>query len=290
MWGQGMPKNFADVVAELLPLYRTKAPKTFVEFESVTRRLLIPFFGDKPMNQVGALWRHYCAEQHTKTPDRKLIVDRKLCRIILGYAFDCDLIVKIPRLKLDPVDRVPRRLGRDVTEDEITRVCHFASRNVRDLVLLAFHTGMRFSECRKLRVEYLDFYAGVIRLPGNVVKTRTPRSYPLPEEIRPMLRMRCASRKNGFLFYREGNLDECLGASQRSFQRAIKRAGVSFSFHDLRRAFITRKLKSGMPLEVLSKLVGASQDVARDAYLKVKADDWAEAPKAVIRLAGAWVN
>lgn len=276
-----MPKIFAEIVAELRPIYESKSKKTAVEFESVTRLHLLPYFGDKCVSTVGMFWPHYCADQKQKNPNRKLWHDRKVLRAILGFAFDMEFVHKIPRLKLDRVDTAKTRIGREVSPEEIKRFCFFASQTMADIVSLSFWTGMRFGECRQMKSEWVDFGTGYITIPRHVVKTREPRTYPIPPEVRDLLKIRCGLREKGFLFCSVGDPLRCISNSQRTFQRAIKAAGLSFTFHDLRRSFITRKLREGMPCEVLAKLVGASPDVMRDSYLKVKREDWekqADAP------------
>lgn len=266
--------TFADVVAELYPVYEAKSRKTWIEFESVTRLHLLPFYGERSIGECASLWRHYCAFQRKKNASRKLWHDRKCLRLILGYAFDCDYILKIPRLPLDPIDKA-RRVGTVVTKEDIEKVCYHASRNVSDLIKLLYDTGMRFSEGRMLRLEWVDFERKRVRVPASATKTRYGRVYPLTERVEGLIKMRCGLRKTGYVFARPEDPGVCISESQRGFQRALKRSGVKFCLHDLRRAFISDRVKSGMPLEVVCKLTGTSPGVARDIYLQVSSDDWA---------------
>lgn len=268
-----MPRRFKDVVTELIPVYEAKAKKTYVEFESVTRLYLLPYFKDIAIDKVGASWRHYCAWARKQNASRKLWHDRKILRAILGYAFDCDLISKIQRLALDPFDKHKRR-GLYVTEEDLLAVCDKASKTVADFISVLYDTGMRFSELRLLRLEYIDFKKKLIRLPAEIVKTRQPRVYPLPATVLRVIKSRVGSQKAGFLFTKRYDDTLPIGTSQREFQRALKRAGVSFTLHDLRRSFIVNCVKKGMPLEVVGRLVGASTAILRDVYLIVQEHDW----------------
>lgn len=268
-----MARTFKEVVSELIPVYEAKARKTFIEFESVTRLYLLPYFKDVAISKVGASWRHYCAWQRKQNASRKLWHDRKVLRAILGYAFDCDLISKIQRLALDPFDKHKRR-GLYVTEEDLLKVCKFASNTVADFLCALYDTGMRFSELRLLRLEYIDFQKKLIRLPAEIIKTRQPRTYPCPPSVMRLVKTRCFSRKTGFLFHSQGNPEVPISESHRGFQRALKRAGVHFTIHDLRRSFIVNCVKKGMPLEVVGRLVGASTAILRDVYLIVQEHDW----------------
>lgn len=270
-----MQPTFSQVVAELLPVYEAKAKKTFADFDTATRLHLMPYFGEKPIGQCAALWRHYCAHERMKRPDRKLWHDRKTMRVILGYAFDCDYIAKIPRLPLDPYDKRTKE-GRVVSREELEKVCAAASSTTSDLIRLLYFTGMRFSEARLLRLDQVDFEKNLVRLDAKDTKTRSGRTYPLPTEAKNVLFLRSQRVISRFFFPNGSDPRRPISNSQRSFQRALKRSGVKFTLHDLRRSFITNRVKAGMPAEVVGRLVGASAPLVRSVYLCLAADEWCE--------------
>jgi len=266
-------RSFEDVVLELTPVYQAKSHATWVEFEITTRCHLLPFYKTIPIERVGALWRHYCAGERTKNPDRKLWHDRKILRLILGYAFDTDLINKIPKLTLDPYDK-GKKVAHVVSEDEIERAYLAAGPTLRDLLEVLWETGMRFGEARQLKASYINWGTGLVKLPAHIVKTRQGRSYLLPNHTLQRLYLRFKRSQSDYLFANQENPSEPLSKSYRTWNRMLHRANLSFTPHDLRHSFCSRKLAEGMPIEVLCKLIGATPEVVRQTYLHVESSDW----------------
>jgi len=266
-------RSFEDVVSELTPVYKAKSHATWVEFEITTRCHLLPFYKTIPIERVGALWRHYCAGERTKNPDRKLWHDRKILRLILGYAFDCDYVGKIPRLQLDPYDK-SHRVPVEVTLEMLLKVANKAPPLLKDMLIVLFYTGMRFGEVRCLKASQIDFTTGLVRLGAKATKTRKERVYHLTNEALVVLRLRALSSGGGYLFPMDQDPTRPVSKSYRNFERAKKRAGVEFNMHDLRHSFATRKIREGMPPVLLGQLIGASERVLNSVYAHADYTDW----------------
>lgn len=265
--------TFRCVALELLSIFSTKSKKTYQEFETITRLHLNPYMGEKPIKDVGMFWEAYVAHQKKKNPRRKVFHDRKVLKRILYYAKERRLIDFIPKMKLDPADKAVReRLI--VDKKNIEQVRAKCPPMWRDILLILAETGMRFGEVRQMRKEYIDFSKGLIRLPAEIIKTRRPRTYLISKAALKCLKNRVKTARGEFLFPKRGNTAEPIGASHRSFQRALKAAGINFQLHDLRSTYITRQVRRGMPVDILGKLVGASEATIRDVYLKVRTEDW----------------
>lgn len=264
--------TFADVVAELAPVYKSKSKKTRLEFETVTRLHLVPYFGPTDITKVGALWRHYCAHQRGLSPERRLWHDRKVLRLILGYAFDCDYVMKVPRLKLDAVD-ASRRVPGLIAPEDFERALRLSSPTLHDLLVVLYDTGMRFSEARTLKKEDVNFHTGQVRLASGSTKTRQERVYFLPERSRIVLLARIGGY-SPFFFPNALNANKPISESHRSFERMRKRAEVDFNLHDIRHDFSTRMQRKGMPPALLGKLMGASERVLNTVYTHPSFQDW----------------
>lgn len=265
--------TFADLVSELLPIYETKSKSTYAEFEITTRVHLLPYFRDKQITEVPLFWRAYSAYQKGINPKRKVFHDRKILRLILYYAKEQRLIDFIPRMPLDKADRVKRK-RLVVSWEDVEQVRKHCTPLWRDVLLIAYETGMRFGEIRQMRKQYIDFPRGLIHLPGEIVKTGEARSYPASKAVLECFQDRINRSAGDLLFPKRGNPAEPMTTSRRGFQRALKAAGLKFQIHDLRSTFISRCVKRGAPIDVVGKLVGASRDVIRDVYLQVKTEDW----------------
>lgn len=265
---------FSEVVSELLEIYATKAKKTYEEFESITRLHLLPFFKDRPIKDVPLLWRQYVAHQKRLNPKRRLWHDRKVLRVILHFAKDQRILDFVPRMPLDLADKV-KRVPVEISQTDFELALKHSTPLWRDMLIVLRESGMRFSECRQMRREYVDFDAGLIRLPGEIVKTRQGRTYRMSQTLREVLARRAKTASGSFLFSKRGSGGrEPISESHRSFDRMRKETGIRFTLHDLRRGFITSCVERGMPLELACKLTGTSPQVARDCYLLVSERDW----------------
>lgn len=267
-------RTVTEVVAEMMPVYRVKARKTFLEFETVTRRHLLPYFAEISVTKVGAYWRPYCAHQRGINPERKLWHDKRVMRQIVGWAFDCDYIHKIPRLLLDPYDK-SRRVPEEVTHEQFRIALNFSSSLLRDLLIVLWHTGMRFGEVRSLQANQIDFKRGIVRLSVNT-KTRRERVYPIHEEALMVLKkrkLRAVGPKH-YLFPNENDVNRPMSESHRSFERMKKKAGVDFLIHDLRHSFATRMIRKGVPRSFVAQLMGASERITETVYTHANWEDW----------------
>jgi integrase len=268
-----MPKClYGELVAKLMSVYAAKSKKTYIEFESTNRLHLLPFFANKPLDDIGALWDDYAAEERKKNPNRKLKHDKKVLTVTLRQAVRRKLILKAPELPLDPYDKSVRP-GRFVSEAELEEVCFYATRNLNDLLRVLYYTGMRFSEARRLRVDQVNFATQRIYLGPKDTKTRSARIYPLQPQVASLLRLRVKRHKSAWFFPNRAKTAP-MADSQRGFQKARALAGVSFTLHDLRRSFITTSLRKGMAQALVQKLVGCSPETMQQSYVMAAEEDW----------------
>jgi integrase len=114
-------------------------------------------------------------------------------------------------------------------------------RTARDYVLLVLFTGLRVQEAASLRWEYVDFAAGVFRIPLQRTKSKRPLDLPMSDLVRPLLaaRRELGVDPSGFVFparSESGHLEDC----RRQLTSACDRAEIRHvSVHDVRRTFIS---------------------------------------------------
>jgi integrase len=177
-------------------------------------------------------------------------------------------------------------VGVVLTQDEETallRACRDSrSRSLYIVVIIALGNCMRHDEIRLLRWNQVDFAKGEVRVGKSKTRQGTGRVIPMSPRVRTVLEfwaVRFPNRKlNHYDFPRErygakGQDDafgfresvtydsdptQPIGSWKEAWEAAKKRAGVSCRFHDLRHTGCTRMLESGVPLTVVSDIMGWS--------------------------------
>lgn len=160
----------------------------------------------------------------------------------------------------DPIKLLPENNERDVTLtlEQVQKLADCASENVRAAIWIATYTGMRRGELCSIQPE--DIGPDYITLRAGMTKTNKTRLVPIIEPLRPWLKF----------------LPLKIGARgiEGGFRNARKAAGMSVTFHDLRRSCATLMLAKGVQMEVISKLLGHSSTrvtQARYAHLQMEA-------------------
>ena len=125
------------------------------------------------------------------------------------------------------------------------------------LVRWASVTGMRFSECARLRWDDIDQAGGIVRIPRT--KSREEQSIPLHSQAAEVLRSTWGAQE-GFVFKApKTSTDRKSKNWIRNVGRRLKpyfeKAGVgNHSFHSLRHTFCTRCVESGLDPTTVKEL------------------------------------
>jgi integrase len=144
---------------------------------------------------------------------------------------------------------------------------------------LLVETGMRAGEICGLRVSDVDPFRKLVRIPKTVWrgKVQTPntenavRDIPIPVEIVDALLAHIGGRTEGFVFATKydtpWNPDLLLKRHLRKKLRV-----VDGHMHMFRHTFATRQLHAGVPIAVVSKLLGHEQHLNHFEYLRTRLD------------------
>jgi integrase len=152
----------------------------------------------------------------------------------------------VPKLRpTDPVQRV-------ITEDEYAKLLPACRPLERDLIQLYGNTGLRRQEMVSLRWAHVAPDLQSLRIPDG--KGGKPRTVPTNGVCRDILTRNRVD--NTFLFlqrYRSANSHDRLG------NRLAGRILIPpFGPHALRHFFATRMIRAGVPLKIVSKILGHS--------------------------------
>lgn len=203
------------------------------------------------------------------------------------------------RLKTDghitvenPWEKIARREQhdegrRELTVDELRRVCQAAQGDLRTLIAIGIYTGLRLADAATLRWAEIDLVRGIIRRVPS--KSRKGRLLTIP--IHPALRVvlaEAAPEKHGEYVMPEIARDyerrptAITGRVQRLFNscairtlRARKgpcaRRIVETGYHSLRHAFVSLCAESRVPLSVVQGLIGHTTAGMTEKYFHLSA-------------------
>ncbi len=174
---------------------------------------------------------------------------------ILSMAVDAEILEVNPSQRVKKL-RVNNERMRVLSGDEETRLIAALAPNVqvRRLVLLALHTGMRRGEILNLRWLDIDFQRDTIVV--QMSKSGRKRIVPMNKTVRSMLGE--IARVSEFVFPSEVT-GRPVVEIKRSFGTAMKKAGIrDLRFHDLRHTAATRMADGGADAFTLMKILGHS--------------------------------
>ena len=194
----------------------------------------------------------------------------------LKYVFN--VLKDDARLAVNPWEGVKRKIKisntrRELTVDELKKVCQSATGELRVLLCIGVYTGLRLGDCATLRWCEVDMRRNLIRRVPNKISRKNPKTITIP--IHPVLHDTLAetpgSERGEFVLpktadiYLNGSPPIISRAIQKHFKSCgikttrpstTNRAIVEVGFHSLRHTFVSICRESGAALSVVESLVG----------------------------------
>lgn len=233
---------------------------------------------------------------------------RRAVSQVFGYATRRELLAYNPwpqaergkKTRAEQTTKVParQRPSADQVLDTIALMKNHqpASADYQTLAYIIWHTGMRPSEARALRIENCslpDTGLGTASVEENVQggskkfwmshdkpidlpKTGEKRRVPLSPEIVAIIKAHVGERTTGLVCQAKGGKP----ISETNFERAWRRcrgAASSFRLYDLRHTHATMAVRAGVSPDKVAKWLGNSKEVLIDVYLGELPDDEAVA-------------
>ena len=191
--------------------------------------------------------------------------------------------------------------ARTISIDEYVNLVKGAADHLKPFIIIAYNTGMRKGEIRKLRWKDVDWKEMFIRLPARITKENKPKDIPINcnveavlKAVKPQRPRAVDSDYHDFVFtYNKEPITHKDGLN-RSFKTACKNAGIAYGmnapdgiiFHDIRRTVKTNMLTADVKKEYRDMIFGhRPQDM--DARYIVPSKD--ELTKAMNQYT-AWLN
>ncbi|MDR3376709.1 MAG: site-specific integrase, partial [Ancalomicrobiaceae bacterium] len=161
---------------------------------------------------------------------------------------------------------------RYLTPDELARLGKVlresnSEREAVNCIHLLLLTGCRLSEIQTLKWDYVDFDAGVLRLPDSKTGAKLVA---IGQAVIDLFKTIPKVKDNPYVI--TGQVEgQHLTDMQKPWRRLRKRAGLDgLRIHDLRHSFASDALQLGEDLPMIGKLLGHTQvqTTARYAHLK----------------------
>ena len=193
---------------------------------------------------------------------------------------------------------------RELTVEELKRVCLSAQGEMRLLFALGLYTGLRLGDCATLKWGEVDLVRGVIRRIPNKTARRnpTPVLVPIHAVLRSMLEETAKAKRSGFVLpgmaeqYTACPTDMAHEIQAHFKANAITTAGESsdnrartavvVGFHSLRHTFVSLCREANAPLAVVEAIVGHSNPAMTRHYTHVSQEAATMAVAALPQLTG----
>jgi len=200
---------------------------------------------------------------------------------------------KIPENPWEEIER--KRLvthsRRELTVDELRKVCGDATGELRTLLALGIYTGLRLGDCATLRWAEVDLPRGVIRrIPNKIARSNpNPVLVPVHPVLREMLANTPIEQRGEYVLpelaaqyaYRSDAVTDRVQAHFKACgikvwksgtgpdSEGAKRAVIEVGFHSLRHSFVSLCRESNAPLAVVESIVGHASPAMTRHYTHV---------------------
>lgn len=183
------------------------------------------------------------------------------------------------RITVNPWDGIKRKtkissIRRELTIDELKKVCQSATGELRVLLCVGLYSGLRLGDCCTLRWCEVDLRRNQIRRIPNKIARKNPKTVTIPihQVLRAMLAEIPDNERGEFILPKTADI--YLNGSRPLVTRAIqkhfgacgikttkantngRRASVEVGFHSLRHTFVSMAREAGAALSVVESLVG----------------------------------
>lgn len=197
------------------------------------------------------------------------------------------------KLTVNPWEEIQRKRvvahsRRELTIDELKKVCQSATGELRTLLALGIYSGLRLGDCATLRWAETDLPRKMIRRIPNKTARRNPKPVivPIHHVLHDMLAATPADQRGDYvlpemaaLYARsicavtdrvQNHFKSCgIKLHKPGTGKDGKRAVVEVGYHSLRHSFVSLCRESNAPLSVVESIVGHSNPAMTRYYTHV---------------------
>ena len=232
-------------------------PSTKKGVVSVLEGQLLPAFGSKPLDRITFVRIRRWFDDFSRTAPGNANHALDLLRRIVNFAIACGHVDSNPAREVKPNPRPT--LTRFLSREEVRRLHRVldgqtrkGSREQADIIRLLLFTGCRRGEILRLRWSEVH-YDALMLADGKT----GPRKVPLNSQARAVLLRR--PRESPFVFPSPRDPDRPRSRNLAIWDRVRREAGIEdVRLHDLRHTVASHAAMNGVPIPVVSRLLGHS--------------------------------
>jgi len=230
------PVKFHDFAVEYLQWAKgahkpSNYPSTVSNMRSLDKE-----FQSKGLHEITS-WEIEQFKARRKKEVKPATVNRELALIKHFYA----KAIEAGKAKENPARKVKLLKGlgkrcRYLMPDEYYHLLGYCDENMKRLVIMGAHTGMRRAEIVNLRPGQVNLLQSIITLPDT--KTGESQEVRINETVKALLRQMPMTGPYVFFPDYRAKRESLLNKVSTDFKETVKRAGIEdFHFHDLRHTF-----------------------------------------------------
>lgn len=270
-------------VRELFDLHFLRCTKSrlTIKQDMYHAKPLLDFFARKMSSSINrADIATFCSEQKRDGKAQSTIHRRvSLLRSVIRWGIQEGLLSS--QLEQWNVPKGKRRRNPPPTASELSALLRVASPHIQRVILLGIYTGARIgpSELFSLTWDDVDLAHGVISMPSaNKGGRLAKRDIPIRKELLPLLAQ--WQRQDGDCPYVISWAGKPVRKIGSAWKTALRKAGIRpFRPYDLRHAYATYSIRSGVDLKTSAEIMGhESARMILDVYEHV---DWTQKVKAI---------
>lgn len=267
------PESFDDFAARWFDTYvkTNLAESTQAEYAGVLRRVLVPFFGTKPLIAIDA----YAIERlkasrrenaSAKTVNNDLFVLSKLLRTAVEWG----ALQSAPRIQF--LEQDPAKTDFLTPSESQLLLENTSDPKWRLFFFVALRTGLRAGELIGLRWEDIDLKTRLIIVRRNIVKgvVKSPKSrriryVAMASDLQSVLG--AIRQPIGYVFVQFGDEPIFRHMAYNALKRACRRAGLRrVGLHALRHSFASHLVMEGKDLYSVGRLLGHADPITTQRY------------------------
>lgn len=272
---------------------RTTSEATHAKYQAISHSMLRalratdtgPLLGDVTTDRL----RDHLHTRLNQTSPATANLERKVLRVFFKRAVDNGSLKVNPIAPIKHFKSARKVRRRDFTAEEMKAIYNSALGDFwRYMILGGFYTGMRLGDLTTLRIDEVDFKAGMINREMDKIEGRFIH-IPIVPILTAAIRKQIGVRKIGFVWPEMAHKYEKSGAGWFSNQfyailtkagiveerknhqakkngRASTREASKVSFHSLRHTFVSMLKKTGASQTIAKELAGHSTDAISNLY------------------------
>jgi len=245
--------GFMEFAREFIDVY-SKQNKRSWERDETALRCLEPHFKGKKMRDIGPeIIERYKAKRKTEVAPGTVNRELAFLKTLFNKAVEWGRLESSPTANIKRF-KEPNHKDRILNTSEMTKLLDEANGYLKPIIIVALNTAMRKGEILNLKWENVDFSKRCIHVEDS--KSGRSRNIPMNSLVIEALSVRPQTQIYVFPSPRTGKVFKNIKAS---FRIACNKAEIKgLRFHDLRHTSATRMIEVGVPLVVVSKILGHS--------------------------------